>query len=564
MKKDMPGIPSFTEKTDIFVLPDMKKSTLLSLLFPALLVSCTNHSQPYGKSVFRYNEAANITTLDPAFARDQTIIWATNQLFNGLVQLSNEMATRPCIAKSWDIADSGLTYTFHLRRDVYFHDSPAFPGGKGRRAVAGDFAFSFRRITDPAVASPGAWIFNNVREKEGKPAFEAPDDSTFIIRLRKPYPPFLSMLGMQYCSVLPPEAIAFYGPDFRRNPVGTGPFRFKMWQEGVKLVLLKNEHYFEYDKGERLPCLDAVSVTFVPDKQSAFLEFIKGNLDFISGIDPTYKDELLTREGKLQPKYASRINLITQPYLNTEYLGFLVGRAGPAKPAGMVDKRIRQAINLAFDRKKMIRYLRNNIGTPGYQGITPKGLPSFDSGRIFYDYEPARARQLLAAAGFPGGTGMPPVILTSTPDYLDICKYIQHQVANLGIEVKIEVSPPAAVKEMKAEGKLPFFRASWIADYPDAENYLSMFYSANFSPQGPNYTHFSNAAFDRLYERAMSTVDDSERYLYYRQMESIIMEEAPVVILYYDQVLRFVQKNIDGLGSNPMNLLTLKQVRKRR
>ena len=541
----------------------MKKSALLFLLFPALLVSCTNHGQPEGKSVFRYNEAANITTLDPAFARDQTIIWATNQLFNGLVQLNDGMVIRPCIAKSWEVADSGLTYSFHLRRDVYFHDSPAFPGGKGRRTVAGDFVFSFNRITDPAVASPGAWIFNIVKENPGKPAFEAPDDSTFIIHLRKAYPPFLSMLSMQYCSVLPPEAIAFYGADFRRNPVGTGPFRFKMWQEGVKLVLLKNNDYFEYEQGERLPHLDAVAVTFVPDKQSAFLEFIKGNLDFISGIDPTYKDELLTREGKLQPKYASRINLITQPYLNTEYLGFMVGKAGHGNASGMVDKRIRKAVNIAFDRKKMIRYLRNNIGTPGYQGITPKGLLSFDSTRVFNDYDPDAARKMLAAAGFPGGIGMPAVTLNSTPDYLDICKYIQHQAANLGIEVKIEVSPPAAVKEMKAEGKLAFFRASWIADYPDAENYLSMFYSANFSPQGPNYTHFSNAEFDRLYERSMSTVDDSTRYQYYRQMESIMMEEAPVVILYYDQVLRFVQKNIDGLGSNPMNLLTLKRVRKR-
>jgi len=257
------------------------------------------------------------------------------------------------------------------------------------------------------------------------------------------------------------------------------------------------------------------------------------------------------------------IRIISQPYLNTEYLGFMVDKSFLLNNKFITrDKRIRQAINLAFDRKKMIRYLRNNIGSPGYQGITPKGLPSFDSSRVFYDYNPEKARQLLAAAGYPAGRGIPPITLTSTSDYLDISKYIQHQVANLGIEMKIEVSPPAAVKEMKAEGKLAFFRASWIADYPDAENYLSMFYSKNFCPQGPNYTHFSNPGFDRLYEKAMSTVNDSLRFGYYREMEKIIMDEAPVVILYYDQVLRFVRKNIYGLGSNPMNLLNLKQVRK--
>ena len=157
---------------------------------------------------------------------------------------------------------------------------------------------------------------------------------------------------MQYCSVLPHEAVDFYGTEFRRNPVGTGPFSFKMWQEGVKLVFLKNHKYFETENNQRLPYLDAVAITFVPDKQSAFLEFIKGNLDLMSGIDPTYKDELLTREGKLQPKYYSKINLITQPYLNTEYLGFMVENPERNMEARAPVKEIRKAINLAFDRKK--------------------------------------------------------------------------------------------------------------------------------------------------------------------------------------------------------------------
>ena len=540
----------------------MNKINISLLIISFLCYSCSSFDREEGKSVFRYNEAANISTLDPAFAKDQAITWAANQLFNGLVQLADQMKIVPCIARSWNISESGLEYVFHLRNDVSFHESKAFSDGKGRRVIAGDFVYSFRRIIDPAVASPGVWLFNNLDRSMGIHAFEAPDDSTFIIHLAKQFPPFLSLLSMQYCAVVPHEAIELYGPDFRRNPVGTGPFRFKMWKEGVKLVLLKNETYFEYERGVRLPFLDAVAITFVPDKQTAFLEFIKGNLDLMSGIDPTYKDELLTGEGRLQAKYLSRINLITQPYLNTEYLGFMVDASNKSIKGSITDKRIRQAINLAFDRSKMIRYLRNNIGVPGCQGITPKGLPSFDSSRIYYDYDPAKARQLLASAGFPDGEGLPPITLTSTADYLDICKYIQHQVSSIGIVLKIEVSPPAAVKEMKSEAKLPFFRASWIADYPDAENYLAMFYSRNFCPNGPNYTHFSNKEFDLLYEKSMASIDDLVRYTYYRQMENIMMEESPVVVLYYDQVLRFVQKNVHGLGSNAMNLLTLKYVKK--
>ncbi len=540
----------------------MNKTILLLFCFCIFCFSCSTFDPQPGKTVFRYNEAANISTLDPAFAKDLTIIWAVNQLYNGLVQVNDRMEIMASIAKSWSISDSGSLYTFHLRNDVFFHDSPAFPGGKGRRVVAQDFVYSFQRIIDRRVASPGAWLFNGLKHPAETAAFSSPDDSTLTIRLEKPFPPFLQLLSMQYCSAVPHEAVSYFGSEFRRNPVGTGPFRFKMWQEGVKLVLLRNNAYFETENGCRLPYLDAVSITFVPDKQSAFLEFIKGNLDLMSGIDPTYKDELLTKEGKLQPTYVSTINLITQPYLNTEYLGFMVEPSTDNMQRKIPSKEVRMAINLAFDRKKMIRYLRNNIGIPGCQGITPKGLPSFDSNSVYYDYDPDRARKLLASAGYPQGKGLPAITLTSTADYLDICKYIQHQVSAIGIEMKLEVSPPAAVKEMKAEAKLPFFRASWIADYPDAENYLSMFYSKNFCPKGPNYTHFSNPEFDRLYETSMSTVNDSLRLTYYRQMEKIMMEEAPVVILYYDQVLRFVQKNIHGLGSNPMNLLTLKHVKK--
>jgi peptide/nickel transport system substrate-binding protein len=538
----------------------MRKIPLLFCLL--VLFSCVDRDKNIGKNVFRYNESANISTLDPAFARDQAIIWATNQLFTGLVQLDENLQIRPCIAKSWDVSDSGCEYLFHLRQDVYFHQSPAFKDGTGRRVVASDFVFSFSRILDPSVASPGFWVFNNLEKTGRKPPFEAINDSTLILRLAQPFPPFLGLLTMQYCSVLPHEALEFYGADFRSNPVGTGPFRFKIWQEGVKLVLVKNEHYFEKSGDQQLPYLDAVAITFIPDKQTVFLDFIKGKLDFMSGIDATYKDELLTRLGTLKPKYQSSISLNTQPYLNTEYLGFMVNSKTDSGNLALHDKRVRQAINYAFDREKMIRYLRNNIGTPGIFGIIPKGLPSFDSSRVYCHFNPVKAAQLLAAAGFPSGKGLPPITLTTTSDYVDICKYIQHQVSTLGINMKIEVSTPAAIKEMKAEGKLAFFRASWIADYPDAENYLSLFLSRNFCPRGPNYTHFSNTEFDRLYEKTMVTIDDSVRYFYYRQMEQIMMEEAPVVVLYYDQVLRFVRKNVHGLGSNAMNLLVLKNVKK--
>ncbi|HNW98542.1 MAG TPA: ABC transporter substrate-binding protein [Bacteroidales bacterium] len=545
----------------------MKTKLFLFFIFLIFIVSCSrNTNEDKGKTVFHYNEAAGIVSLDPAFAKDQACIWACNQLYNGLVQLDDNLQVLPCIAKSWEISQDGLLYTFHLRNDVFFHDHKLFFNSKGRKIIASDFVYSFNRIIDPKLASPGAWIFNNVNDSMTDKSFnfKALNDSTLLIALKKPFPPFLGLLSMQYCSVVPKEIVENYGKDFRKNPVGTGPFKFKMWKEGVKLVLVKNENYFEYDGDKRLPYLDAVAITFITDKQSVFLEFLKGNIDFLNSIDPAYKDELLTRSGKLNPKYRAQFNMLTEPYLNTEYLGFLVDSASEVfKNSPLYNKKIRQAINYGFDRKKMIKYLRNNIGTPGNYGMIPVGMPSFDSIAMKgYEYNPEKVRELLKEAGYPGGDGLADISISTTSTYLDLCEYIQQQLSDFGIKIKIEVNPPATLREMVANSKLPFFRGSWIADYPDAENYLSLFYSKNYCPQGPNYTHFSNTTFDKLYENAQRETNDSLRYSYYVKMNKIAMDEAPVVILYYDQVLRFTQKNISGLTSNPMNLLTLKQVKK--
>ncbi len=537
----------------------MKRLFLLLPLLPLLLVGCGRHRHA-DKQIFHYNESAGIATLDPAFAKDQSIIWGCRQLYNGLIQLDTGLHVQPCIARRWAISPDGLTYTFTLRTDVLFHRNALFGPDSTRRVTAADFLYSFNRIVDPAVASPGAWIFSGVE------SFSAPDDTTFVIRLKAPFAPFLSQLGMVYCSVVPREVVEHYGKEFRSHPCGTGPFRFQYWKEGVKLVLRKNPDYFEYDTlgvPRRLPYLDAVAVTFIVDRQTVFLEFVKGNLDFMNSLDASYKDELLNHDGTLKPKYAARIDMTTTPYLNTEYLGFLMdGDDSPLR-----DRRLRQAVNCGFDRRKMMRYLRNNIGTPGVYGFVPPSLlapPAADSGaytpRAYNEYDPDRARRLLAEAGYPGGKGLPRIKLATTSNYLDLCKYLQQQLGLLGVDVQVDVNPPAALREQIAQGRSGWFRASWVADYPDAENYLALFHTPNRAPAGPNYTHYSNAAYDRLYSAARNETDPSLRLRLYHTMDSLVMQEAPVVVLYYDQILHFTHKNVHGLRSDAMNTLDLRRV----
>lgn len=507
--------------------------------------------------VFRYNESAGISSLDPAFSRNLEHIWACNMLYRGLVQIDDQLEVQPSIAHSWDIDSSGTRYTFYLRSDVYFHDNEVFEGGVGPVVKASDFVYSFERLRNPKLASPGTWVFGSVHRER---PFEALDDSTLVIRLSKPFPPFLGLLGMQYCAVVPKAAVKRYGDDFRKHPVGTGPFRFHFWIENSRLVLMKNERYFERDEaGETLPYLDAVSVSFIPDKSAAYLDLLKGNFEFMSGLHSSYKDELLAGDGSLNPLYEEQLYLQKHPFLKTDYLGFVVeppsGKRGPWHDADL-----RKAVNYGIDKQGMVRYLRNNVYAAADGGFIPRGMPAYREGSG-YSYRPDSVRAILRRKGYPGGKGLPTLTLSTTSDYVDLCEYVQHQLSEFGIPLKVDVLPASVHRERSARGDLEFFRKSWLADYPDDENFMALFYSDNMTPNGPNYFFYRNAEFDNLYRRSLSITDTYQRKALYQRMDSLAMESGAVVPLYYDMVMRFVSRRVSGLDENPMNVLDLRRVR---
>jgi ABC-type transport system substrate-binding protein len=511
-------------------------------------------------TVFHYNEFTGIPTLDPAFAKNQATMWPAHQLFNTLVEIDSQLHIVPSLAKNWEVSADRLIYTFHLRDDVYFHDDPAFANGKGRKLNAADIVFSFSRLIDKKVASPGAWIFN--RKVDPVQPFTAVNDSVFQLKLLRPYNPVLGILSMQYCSIVAPEAVKKYGPDFRRHPVGTGPFRFIAWEEGQALVLGKNDHYFEKDeRGKNLPYLDGIKITFFDSKATEFLLFRQKKLDFINDLDPSFKDELLTKQGQLRKDWQGKVELQIIPYLNTEYLGILVDSTNPlVKSSPLRMKKIRQAINYGFDRRKMMLYLRNSLSSPAESGFVPMGLPSFDSAKVKgYTYDPAKSRKLLIEAGFPNGRDLPAIKLLTIAIYSDMADFIAKQLSEVGIPVQVETVQKALLLEMTSNSRALFFRASWIADYPDAENYLSVFYSRNPSP--PNYTRYNNSAFDALFEKALLEENDSTRYELYQQADQLVINDAPVVPLWYDKAIHLVQTNVNGFVPNSLNLLELRRTR---
>jgi len=532
------------------------------ILFFCLALSCGRQAKQH-KMVFRYNQIEGIETLDPAFAKSIAIMWGTHFIFNTLLEVDSGLRTVPSLASRWETSPDGLEYIFHLRTDVLFQDNDAFPGEKGRKMTAADVVYSFRRLIDPEVAAAGAWVFNGrVSEKD---PFTALNDSTVLIRLREPFRPFLQILTMQYCSIVPHEVVARWGKDFRNHPCGTGPFQLKYWDEGNTMVLYKNPHYWEKDEsGVRLPYLDAVQVSFNDTRALEFLLFKQRKTDFMNGIDGSMKDLVLTRSGGLRPEFASRMELRKHTYLYNEYIGCLVDTANALlKNNPLKMRKVRQAISYAIDRRKIVTYFRNGIGVPAEKGcgFVPSGMvpPSFST-VAGYEYDPGKALELLKEAGFPNGKGLPLITLTVPDAYVDICNFIATQLNEVGIRTEVRIMLKGLMRQMMTKNQLAFFKAGWVADYPDAESFLACFYSGFPSP--PNYTQFKSKVYDEWYRQSLNATDDTGKLRLYAAMDSLVSNEAPVISLFYDEMLHFTQKNITGFRANALNIIDLRRVRK--
>lgn len=536
--------------------------TSLLLLFTFFLNNgCKNVDKVSEGLIFRYNEDAVVSSLDPAYVKSQAEIWVASQIFNGLIELDSHLKPVPSLAKSWEITQNGTVYKFNLRRDVWFIQNDGKGQKKIKRMDALDVLYSFLRIIRPETASPGAWIFNekvqmpndmtslNTLNSMENP-FYAPNDSTVILKLKKPFAPFLTLLGTSYCYIVPNGMAENHR--FGHSPVGTGPFYAKMWEEDVRLVLRKNNSYFEFEGDERLPYLEAVNVDFIKNKQTAFLQFLSGNYDFFNGLETSYKDELLTFDGELKPKYSSRINMLKKPFLNTEYIGFYLGKDGPLRNLDF-----RKALSHAVDRQAIVKYIRNGIGEPGINGFVP---PDLLQGKVNgFTYDLSKAKRLLIRSGVNLQESL---TLTTTPDYMDIAVLVKNNWSKLGLIVNIDIQNGAMLRQKRNKGDVQLFRGSWIADYSDAENYLACFTTSNFSPSGPNYTHFSNPDFDKAYKNMLNQTLPKAIAESSVKADQSLISQAPVIILYYDKSLRLSQKNVHNLSNDASNRLILKRVQK--
>jgi len=332
-------------------------------------------------------------------------------------------------------------------------------------------------------------------------------------------------------------------------------------------VLLRNSNYFETDKeGKRLPYLDAVNISFMRDRETAFMELLNGKFDMLSGADAFNTNEVLDKNARLRELYSKKFFLQKASYLKTDYIGILVDENAPSlKDSPLKSKALRQAINYGFDRKKLVKYLRNNLGTPALAGFIPPGMKSYDTARVKgYSYDPSKVKQLLATAGFPDGKGLPTLVMHVSDNYREQVEFIQSQLASNNIKVEISIEKMSVLRQAVNRGEYPLFKKSWVADYADEENFMGLFYSKNFSPGGVNYFHYKNEKFDRLYDEALAMAPGPEKTAHYQEMERLLIGDAPYIAMYYDDVVRIVSRRISDFPTNPMNLLNLKRVKKER
>lgn len=540
---------------------------ILFLGIITILASCVRTTvHEADANTFRYNEPDGIASLDPAVASYQSAVWATGQLYNGLVELDSNLSIAPCLATSWSLDEGGKRWTFHLRTDVWFHTDTCFAVAglpkKTRTVNASDVVYSIRRIYDGSARSTGAWVY---RDRISQ--IVAVDDSTVQITLTSPFAPFLAVLTMPYGYIVPHEAIEYYGNDFGQHPVGTGPFQFKKWVQDVAVDLHRNPLYFKRSaSGVQLPFLDGVRITFLRDTKSEFLEFLHHGYDIVTSVDGAIAPSVYDATGTLREPY-QHLRLLRAPALSVEYYGILLDTTKPgAHQSPLATNRLlRQALNYAIDRHRIVTYVLHGRGIPTHHGFLPPSLPGYSDSVRGYRFDPDLAKQLLARAGYPGGKGLPTLLLQlgHNPRTASVAEAVQEQWKDIGVNVELrQVDFPQHLSQVRA-GELPMWRTSWIGDYPDPENFLSLFTSANRAPAGPNTTHLCSAKLDSLFNAALlPSLSTEQRNALYRQMQDDIVEQSPWIYLYHDVLIRLTHDNIHGLTIDGTGRLLLEQVRK--
>lgn len=522
-----------------------------------------------------YGVGGDFKGFDPVDAGDVESAEQISRVFEGLLEydyLVRPYRVVPRLAEALPaITADNLMYTFQLKKGVRFSDDPCFPGGKGREVTADDFVYSLKRVLDPKLESQGSWILENhvlgvpEWQKNGKfdaplPGLTAPDRYTLQIKLAKPYPQLLWVLTMQYAFVLPHEALEHYKDDFRSHPVGTGPYRLKSWRRRYRIEYERNPTFSGQnyptegapgdkeagllaDAGKPLPLIDRLVEYYVSEYYTLWQMFLGGHI-FAGGLNKDYFEKAINTELGLTDALKQRgIRLYKTPEMSSYYIAFNMNDpvVGVSTDPSVNAKRrkLRQAFACAINVPKYCEVITNNRSIPANSPIPP-GVPGHTDAPYAYRYDSARAKQLLAEAGYPAGKDAKgnPLRLTmitggaGSTDARQAAEFYVDQLRAVGIELVVQPLSFSEYLRREHDGNFQLAIAGWVIDYPDAENFLKLFYGPNKAP-GVNISSYQNAAFDKLYDQIAIMPDGPDRTAIYEKMAALVMEDCPWALLTY-------------------------------
>lgn len=522
----------------------------------------------YG-GIFRENETEFYRSLYPQNITEVVGHRIVNQIYEGLVSLNQaDLSIEPSIAKSWTVNDSATVFTFTLRKGVFFHDNEVFENGKGREVTANDFVYCLELLCKKSASNQGFWLFENI-VKGAKEYYEKPsaqtrenlgitalNDSTLQITLENPYAGFLYRLAMPFCYVFPHELYEKKGEAMRDIAVGTGPFLVKRILQDEGVYLARNEKYWKHDEfGNQLPYLDGVKFSFIKEEKTEMLEFRKANLEMKHRLPLDAVNEIIDTAGQLKGEY-KKFELQQTTELSLQYYGYLHVNSI------FSNDHVRRAFCYAIDRKKIVDYTLKGEGVPAYNGIVPLGMSGYNNEAVKgFTFDPAKAQAELKLAGYENGKGFPKITLQINSGggrNEKVAEAITSMLKeNLNVEVVITQLPFAQHLENYETGKAIFWRAGWVADYPDPENFLTLCYGKHVPEKVTdkaylNAFRYKNPAYDKLFETALATTDFERRNRIYEQLDQIVVRDAVMLPISYTINRRLIQPYVKNFPINGM------------
>ena len=574
---------------------EIKMRLKITLFFLSILIftSCSNSPKKevrgnrvakgivhYG-GVFRLNETDDFRSLYPLNVTEDIAYRISAQVYEGLVKISPKtLAIVPSIAEKWEITNDSKTFIFHLRKGVKFQNDSCFDNGLGREVTAKDFKYCFEKLCTDDADNQGFAVFDgrvkgaseyytSTEKKsplpQGVSGIKVIDNYTLQIDLEYPFSGFLNILAMPFTWVFPKEAVDKYGIEMRTHCVGTGPFFAKEIKYSESVILARNESYWAHDSlSNQLPYLDVIKFSFNQEKRAEYLEFRKGKLEYIFSPPAEMRADIVNEfEGKNKEHKAPFV-LTVMPSMSVEYYGFQM------QSDLFKNKYLRQAFNYAIDRGHIAKFILQNDAEPAVYGIVPPSFPEYNNKAIKgFTYNPVLARELLAKAGYPNGKGFPADLslqLNSGGDRnVQVAQVVQKMLAdNLNIYIKLNVLPFAQQLENQDLGKALFFRGGWVADYPDPQSFLDIFYGklvpAIGEPSPINSCRYQSAKFDSIYSAALMELDIKKRFALYEQADQIAIDDAAFMPVYYDQSTNLTQNYVKNLVLNAMQYLDFSEV----